>query len=253
MRKILLIIAVFLVTILLVQDLSATGSGRTGRTRKTNTTGCSCHNSSPSTSINATFSGPDSVNTGATVTYTLTITGGSSGYYGIDVAIKNGTLAAGTNTHLASSEITHNSNVSSNTFTFSYTAPATAGTDTLYATVDRGYSGVWNWVPNKGIKVKSITSVSQISELVTGYKLSQNYPNPFNPTTKIEFSITKASNVSMKIYNTQGVEVMNAVNSYMNAGTYSVSVDASALPSGVYFYKLSSENFTQTKRMILVK
>jgi hypothetical protein len=85
------------------------------------------------------------------------------------------------------------------------------------------------------------------------YSLNQNYPNPFNPATTISYSIPKAGDVSLKIFNVLGQEVRSLINEYQNAGTYKVSFDASSLTSGVYFYSLSSDNFLQVKKMMLVK
>jgi len=85
------------------------------------------------------------------------------------------------------------------------------------------------------------------------YSLNQNYPNPFNPATTISYSIPKAGNVSLKIFNVLGQEVRSLINEYQNAGIYKVSFDASSLTSGVYFYSLSADNFLQVKKMMLVK
>lgn len=85
------------------------------------------------------------------------------------------------------------------------------------------------------------------------YSLKQNYPNPFNPTTNIVYSIPKSGFVTIKIYNILGQEVRVLANRMMNPGTYNVSFDASALNSGVYFYSLSVDNFTQVKKMMLLK
>ncbi|MCC7158967.1 MAG: T9SS type A sorting domain-containing protein [Ignavibacteria bacterium] len=85
------------------------------------------------------------------------------------------------------------------------------------------------------------------------YVLGQNYPNPFNPTTKIEFSIPKSSYVSLSVYNTLGQVVRSYYNTALRQGIYSVLVDAAGLPSGVYFYTLTANDFTQTKKMILIK
>lgn len=85
------------------------------------------------------------------------------------------------------------------------------------------------------------------------FKLEQNYPNPFNPVTTINYSLPKASNVSIKIYDMLGNEVMNIVNEFKQAGNYSASVDASSLASGVYFYKMEAGNYKDAKKMILVK
>ena len=85
------------------------------------------------------------------------------------------------------------------------------------------------------------------------FKLEQNYPNPFNPVTTINYSLPNASNVSIKIYDMLGNEVMNVVNEFRQAGNYSASVDASSLASGVYFYKMEAGSYTDAKKMILVK
>jgi hypothetical protein len=80
-------------------------------------------------------------------------------------------------------------------------------------------------------------------------------PNPFNPSTKINFSIPKSSIVSLKVFDISGKEVASIVNDRRDAGTYAVTFDAGkyGLKSGIYFYKLTADNFIQTKRMILVK
>ena len=85
------------------------------------------------------------------------------------------------------------------------------------------------------------------------YELSQNFPNPFNPSTKISFQIPGQYFVSLKIYNMLGEEVATLVNEKKTPGKYNVDFNASALPSGVYFYKLSAGNFIQTKKMMLLK
>jgi photosystem II stability/assembly factor-like uncharacterized protein len=85
------------------------------------------------------------------------------------------------------------------------------------------------------------------------YKLEQNYPNPFNPATTINYSLPKASHVTLKIYDVLGNEVMAIVNEYKNAGSYSASVDGANLSSGVYFYRLEAGNYTDTRKMTLLK
>ena len=93
------------------------------------------------------------------------------------------------------------------------------------------------------------------TQLPEGFALSQNYPNPFNPSTKINFSIPKNSQVTLKIYNISGKEVATVINDRRDAGVYEISFDGSkyGLASGVYFYKLQSGDFIQTKKMILTK
>jgi subtilisin-like proprotein convertase family protein len=85
------------------------------------------------------------------------------------------------------------------------------------------------------------------------YELSQNYPNPFNSMCNIKFSMFNAGNVKLAVYNVQGREVQTLVNERLNAGTYETTFDASMLPSGVYFYRLEVNKFTDTKKMLLIK
>ncbi|MBS1515424.1 MAG: T9SS type A sorting domain-containing protein [Bacteroidetes bacterium] len=90
------------------------------------------------------------------------------------------------------------------------------------------------------------------SNVPTGYSLSQNYPNPFNPFTKIKFEIPKSSFVKITIYNSLG-EAVQINNEQLSAGVYDYSWDASRFSSGLYFYKLEANNFTQIRKMMLVK
>jgi len=85
------------------------------------------------------------------------------------------------------------------------------------------------------------------------FYLSQNYPNPFNPSTNIDYSIPQASKVSLKIYDILGREVVSLVDEFKEAGTYTVTFDASNLPGGIYFYTIAAGNFMETKKMSLVK
>jgi photosystem II stability/assembly factor-like uncharacterized protein len=102
--------------------------------------------------------------------------------------------------------------------------------------------------------VETVTGVENPSSNVpSNYSLEQNYPNPFNPTTTINFSLPKASDVSLKVYDALGNEVMSLVSGFKNEGTHSVVLDASGLSSGMYFYKLQAGNFTATKKLTLIK
>ncbi len=85
------------------------------------------------------------------------------------------------------------------------------------------------------------------------FELFQNYPNPFNPATKFKFSLPVSGNVMMKIFDVSGREVTELVNKFMQAGTYEADWDASAFSSGVYFYTIISGEFTQTRKMVLIK
>ena len=92
-----------------------------------------------------------------------------------------------------------------------------------------------------------------ISEKPTEYSLLQNYPNPFNPTTTISYSVSKDGLVTLKVFDILGREVAELVDEAKEAGNYSVAFNASELPSGIYFYTLTSENFMTTKKLILLK
>ena len=120
-------------------------------------------------------------------------------------------------------------------------------------------------LPNPyGLKITGNATITSVpgEENITPDKfyLSQNYPNPFNPTTVIQYQIPKTGNVSLKIYDVLGNEVATIVNEKQSAGSYKVEFDASQLTSakgeyasGVYFYRLFSDSFQQTKKMILLR
>ncbi|NOS86408.1 MAG: T9SS type A sorting domain-containing protein [Ignavibacteria bacterium] len=85
------------------------------------------------------------------------------------------------------------------------------------------------------------------------FELTQNYPNPFNPSTTIEYSIPKDAIVALKIYDVLGKEVATLVNDQKAAGTYILNWNASNFSSGLYFYRITAGEFTETKKMFLVK
>ncbi len=105
----------------------------------------------------------------------------------------------------------------------------------------------------------NLTSIEQIGNSIPEYfSLEQNYPNPFNPKTIINYAIPsnvkrQTSNVKLIIYNSQGKQVTTLVNRKQNPGRYSVEFSGKGLPSGIYFYKLEAGEFTETKRMVLLK
>ena len=85
------------------------------------------------------------------------------------------------------------------------------------------------------------------------FKLSQNYPNPFNPSTKINYQLPTAGNVTIKVYDVLGNEIATLVNEEKPAGYYSVNFDLTSIASGIYFYQLQAGSFAETKKMILLK
>jgi uncharacterized delta-60 repeat protein len=92
------------------------------------------------------------------------------------------------------------------------------------------------------------------TSVINNFSLSQNYPNPFNPSTKINFNIPKDSKISLYVFDVNGKLVKSLINNTRySEGNYSVDFKAGELPSGAYFYKLTAEGFSETKKMLLIK
>ncbi|HEY6437780.1 MAG TPA: T9SS type A sorting domain-containing protein [Ignavibacteriaceae bacterium] len=108
-----------------------------------------------------------------------------------------------------------------------------------------------------GAKIYKRTFVSDVEEIddaiPSEYMLEQNYPNPFNPSTTIQFSIPEQSFVTLEIFNTLGEKVTTLVSKELNAGNHKYDWINGTQPGGVYFYKLSTNNFQQTKKLVLLK
>jgi hypothetical protein len=99
-----------------------------------------------------------------------------------------------------------------------------------------------------------LTSVNQISsEIPSSYSLEQNYPNPFNSISNVKFQISNTGDVKLVVYDIMGREVQTIVNEQLAPGTYKTTFDGSNLPSGIYFYRLITDGFSETKRMTLIK
>ena len=245
----------FVFLILFFADVFSFPAGVALRTRKTTTLGCgNCHIFG--TTLTGSFSGPDSVNTGQTVQFTIQYSGTNAGLYGVDIAAKFGALSPGSSSaylKILNDELVQKAGLSVTTLTFNYTAPSSPGIDSLFATIDKGEPGVWNWVPEKRIIIRLPSAIKNESRIVSGYVLSQNYPNPFNPVTKIEFSIPSADLVEMYVYDVQGREVEKIVNVILPAGNYSYVWNAHNLPSGIYYYRITAGKFIQTRSMILLR
>ena len=104
------------------------------------------------------------------------------------------------------------------------------------------------------IKYSSTIGIEPISTEIPGrFLLEQNYPNPFNPATKIKFNLPENGYVNRTIFDNSGRLIKNVVNENLSPGIYEVDFNASGLASGTYFYRLTANNFTETKKMILIK
>jgi hypothetical protein len=120
--------------------------------------------------------------------------------------------------------------------------------DGNYAYLLTSNGGIWRRLISDIISVENIST-----EIPSSYSLGQNYPNPFNPMCNVQFSMCNPGNVKITVYNIQGREIQTLVNERLKPGTYEVKFDGSMLTSGVYFYRMITADFTETKRMILLK
>ncbi len=120
-------------------------------------------------------------------------------------------------------------------------------TDT--ATGDTGLLKAWCLM----IVSTNVNGVIHSIEIPNTYRLYQNYPNPFNPVTKIKYGLPKNGNFKLTVYDELGKEVAVLVDGYREANTYETVFDATNLPSGVYYYKLEAEGFSDTKKMVIIK
>jgi hypothetical protein len=139
---------------------------------------------------------------------------------------------------------------------FQWTAPsAGTGTVNFYAAAFQGTTSSGNGQSSRvTISAAEITtSVVNQALLPNEFTLGQNYPNPFNPNTRIGFRVSGSGFVSLKVYDVLGREVRTLVNEELKADSYETTFNATGLSSGVYFYHLRAGEFTQTKRVILLR
>ena len=236
--------------------------GMTGVTRK-NGNGCTCHGTNPTTGVSVTIDGPAELSPNQTGNYTVTVQGGPAVRAGTDIAVSGGTLNGSSPLQKVGDELTHVSPQPFTggvaTFSFTYTAPASPGTYTIYANGNSvNFNGAnsgdqWNFAPNKTVTVKTATAVEGSSAIPDQFSLSQNYPNPFNPTTAIEFTLPASQFVTLKVYDINGREAATLVNGSLSAGRHTVPFGGSGLTSGTYVYRLVGASGVQEKKMVLLK
>lgn len=134
------------------------------------------------------------------------------------------------------------------TGTGSYTSPDSSGLDTIRSiAISNAIVQTARWVQIQ-VGVQNIST-----EIPNEFKLYQNYPNPFNPITNINFDIAKSGMVQIKVYDVLGKEVETLANEVLQPGRYKTSFDAAKLSSGIYFYRITTNDFTDIKRMIVIK
>jgi predicted extracellular nuclease len=128
------------------------------------------------------------------------------------------------------------------------------GNDTSYARIPDGSNVMAKKTPvTKGTTNGTGTSVKSDHSVATGYALDQNYPNPFNPSTTISYQLSAVSHVTLTVYDVLGKQVASLVNQQQGAGSYHATFNASALSSGMYFYRLNAGNYSEMKKMVLIK
>ena len=118
-------------------------------------------------------------------------------------------------------------------------------------------SGKNYWIDSakvNGIVFSNITDIQKDdNKIISEYVLHQNFPNPFNPTTEINYSLPRQSNVTIKIFDVLGREISTLVNEEKPAGKYKINFNAVGLSSGIYFYQMKANDFIETKKMIIIK
>jgi hypothetical protein len=134
---------------------------------------------------------------------------------------------------------------------YTNTTLQTAGTDGLPL-------GDLNWYPSQHQQYLTDVKVDKGAKVPTTFSLSNAYPNPFNPTTNIQFNIAKSENIKLVVFNILGQQVKTLVNGEMKAGSYTATWNGkdefgNSVASGIYFYRLESQSFNTTKKMILMK
>lgn len=272
LKKVIIFISVAVFGIALYSNIKALSGGIVNLTKRAgNTEGCTCHGFDTTSSVKIFIIGPNVVQYGDSVTYTVKMTGGPLVKGGINISAGRGLVMLSPldnslhrlEASLGVYELAHNvpkPSVSDTvTWTFRYFAPLTGNKDTLFTTGNSvngtgGTSGdEWNFGQSKIITLGNIQSIGNNSSSTVSFHLNQNYPNPFNPNTKINFRLNKVGFVKLTVFDSKGNLIKNLVNDKKSAGEYSVEFNGNGLSSGIYFYKLDVDGNTDVKRMILLK
>ena len=246
-----------------------------------NGNGCVCHTVERDTSVQVWVEGPESLYVGQTGYYKMFMTGGPAEAGGYNVAGRFGEMVLvdtfSFQHPLSMNELTQAFSLPFPTpqdtiyWAFGYKALETSPDwDTIYSC---GLSIVWDLIPDSldrwnfgpkfPVRILSLTNVEDNKVNPEEFTLYQNFPNPFNPSTKIKFTIPsnvkrETSTVSLKVYDVLGNEVAVLVDEEKPAGIYEVEFDSHSsevqnLTCGIYIYQLTAGNFSQTKKMILLK
>jgi protocatechuate 3,4-dioxygenase beta subunit len=122
-----------------------------------------------------------------------------------------------------------------------------------FTPVERMFNYLFSHITDANFISTALLYVDDPDELPSGYSLEQNYPNPFNPSTKIKYTVKESGFVTINLFDVFGREVRKLVNAVQPSGNYEITFDAKGLTSGVYYYKININEFTATKKMLLMK
>lgn len=237
--------------------------------------GCFCHmpdgvQQGPHSDTQTWILGPDTLRIGESAIFTLYGTKDSLVAGGFNIAAFFGTLdTLSEGMRIEDGELTHTfpkvAQGDTLFWQFRYTAPDTAGHDTIYANfcaVDTSYDpngDYWNYAPKFIVTVLPSSSVPSLSKTPVAFDLAQNYPNPFNPSTILQYQLAQPSDVKLELFDALGRKVTTLVSARQGAGTYSYTLNATQfnLSSGVYLYRLqassANQTFTATRKMLFLK
>ena len=233
--------------------------------------GCVCHNLERDTTVHVWVEGPETLYVGQTGYYKCFMSGGPAEAGGYNVAGRFGEMVLvdtfSYQNPLSMNELTQAFPLPFQTpqdtiyWDFGYTASdSSAEWDTIYSC---GLSIVWDSIPdfndrwNFGpkfpIRIFRLTNVQNNSLQLEGFALYQNFPNPFNPSTTLQYQVSNTSKVLIRVYDILGNEVATLVNEEKAPGNYQVGFNASALTSGIYYYRIEAGRYSETKKMILLR
>jgi hypothetical protein len=168
----------------------------------------------------------------------------AANYAAFDAAVDSAATTLRSMIHINSAAITINPNDSSLVYYYAL----------AYDITDAGMVQAIKDVEARGRARQILTAVAQReTQVPRGFVLHQNFPNPFNPSTDIRFELAKAGLVNLTLYDAAGREVRTLVNGTFAAGAHTANFDASGLTSGVYFYTLRADNYTATRKMLLMR
>jgi len=239
-------------------------TGYVGATRK-NGDGCSCHgNHAPTDSVHVWLEGPDTMRYGTIAAFTLFMHGGPAVAGGFNVASGTGILSPFDGTSkISNSELTQTDPIlfvnDTVEWRFLYQAPVSGQVDTLFSVGNSVNSNgnpsgdQYNFGENFLVYLQDTTTNVQEEYSPSAFRLDQNYTNPFNPKTEFGFRIADFGFVSFKVYDVIGKEVITLVNGRKEPGEYVVSWDAGGLATGIYFYELRTSNYSQVRKMTLIR